>query len=578
MAERTTTLTLGPRGVERPNDRGSTLLGVLDGATPAVVDQAGAVQPQGPGPVWCLDWWVGAEDRWYLPAREPTVRQRRLGPGPVIETSVRVPGGDVRHRAYATLAGAEPVTVVEVENDTPTPVVLALAVRPYPVGPDRGDGGAGPAPESIGLDPTRHRILIDGEPAVILPRPPNDSGGTAGADLVEVVTASLTDAALALAWDGGDEGGTVTGLGANAVVVYPLPHRTSLRFLVLGSESAPTSARPSASMGVDDVPDAEALSRGWTSVVEAGGRVTFPDEGVAGLWSAARSRLLLATPDLAAQAEALAPGAGLVVEALALGGHQREAERVVAAVAASFPTRLGPDASVASAAQMLTGVATAVALGGGVPSPALVEWGAQVTHLVERAGDPDAGAEARWALATVADLAGDSGAAAHLRAEPAPHVGGADLDRVAALGQQATEAGTWLDASGADDLVGAARYVGAVRGLLVDDESDPGRLELLPRFASAWRGGNLEVHRLPTRWGAMSFGIRWHGARPALLWQLDPHPGFPGTGAPRPSAGPVLACTSLDPDWATTEHQGETLLAGAEQGLDPVPTPGQSFS
>ena len=65
------------------------------------------------------------------------------------------------------------------------------------------------------------------------------------------------------------------------------------------------------------------------------------------------------------------------------------------------------------------------------------------------------------------------------------------------------------------------------------------------------------MHDLPTAFGRLSFAIRWHGERPALLWELEPHA----------DVGPVrLTTPALDPRWSTTEPRGEALLA-------PVPVP-----
>ena len=50
---------------------------------------------------WSLDWWIGAEDRWHVPAREAAVRQALVGNSPVVETRLRVPSGDAVQRAYA---------------------------------------------------------------------------------------------------------------------------------------------------------------------------------------------------------------------------------------------------------------------------------------------------------------------------------------------------------------------------------------------------------------------------------------------------------------------------------------------
>ncbi|MFI5045063.1 MAG: hypothetical protein ACHQDC_09740, partial [Acidimicrobiales bacterium] len=104
-----------------------TPLGTVSAGVIAVVDEAGVVTVD--GEAWSLDWWIGAEDRWHRPGEEPTVRQASVGNAPITETSLRVPGGDVRHRAYAVQATGPgwtgPAVVVEVENRSGVPVALA---------------------------------------------------------------------------------------------------------------------------------------------------------------------------------------------------------------------------------------------------------------------------------------------------------------------------------------------------------------------------------------------------------------------------------------------------------------------
>ncbi|NDB27873.1 MAG: hypothetical protein EB028_08065, partial [Actinobacteria bacterium] len=76
-----------------------------------------------------LRWFVAADDRWYRPSRETTVRQREVSGVPVIETRIKVPGGDAVQRVYgvADLGGA---IVVEIYNDSTLPFAVAF---------DRGD-------------------------------------------------------------------------------------------------------------------------------------------------------------------------------------------------------------------------------------------------------------------------------------------------------------------------------------------------------------------------------------------------------------------------------------------------------
>src|SRR5690606_37148510 len=117
-------------------------------------------------------WWIGAEDRWHHPSREAAVSQRPVGDAPVVETAMRVPGGDVLHRAYgvrATWTAADGASwddsgvVVEVENLTAVPVALAFAVRPFTLD---GSGRIG----RVEVDGPV--VRVDGRVAMVLSRTP----------------------------------------------------------------------------------------------------------------------------------------------------------------------------------------------------------------------------------------------------------------------------------------------------------------------------------------------------------------------------------------------------------------------
>jgi hypothetical protein len=101
----------------------------------------------------------------------------------------------------------------------------------------------------------------------------------------------------------------------------------------------------------------------------------------------------------------------------------------------------------------------------------------------------------------------------------------------------------------------AADFLSFVRNLLVR-EVDGHTLALCSLVPDEWFGQGLEVHDAPTHAGRLSYAVRWHGARPALLWELAPHPG----------TGPVrLTVPGLDPAWSSTEPSGESLLAAPER-------------
>jgi len=87
-----------------------------------------------------LGWWIGGDDRWHLPGHEAGVRQHLVGDSPVVETRLRVPGGDAVQRAYAVRdqRGQEHVAV-EIENDSGSPFALALVVSALDLQGERTD-------------------------------------------------------------------------------------------------------------------------------------------------------------------------------------------------------------------------------------------------------------------------------------------------------------------------------------------------------------------------------------------------------------------------------------------------------
>jgi hypothetical protein len=73
---------------------------------------------------------------------------------------------------------------------------------------------------------------------------------------------------------------------------------------------------------------------------------------------------------------------------------------------------------------------------------------------------------------------------------------------------------------------------------------------VLDGWTVADAGRPVEVHDAETPWGRVGYAIRWHGRRPALLWEAVD------------AAGPLRwTCPSIDPSWSSLEPTGETLLA-----------------
>ena len=77
---------------------------------------------------WRVEWWVGGDDHWHVPAAAASRRQRVVGNTPVVETVMRVPGGDVVWRAAAVASAQGGAVVVEFENAATIPVAIGIAL------------------------------------------------------------------------------------------------------------------------------------------------------------------------------------------------------------------------------------------------------------------------------------------------------------------------------------------------------------------------------------------------------------------------------------------------------------------
>ncbi len=614
-----------------------TTIGNVGSPHRATVDRRGLLTPWPGG--WSLDWWVGAEDRWHLPAVEAAVRQRLVADAPVVETAMRVPGGDILHRAYAVTTapsdGGVEMVVVQIENATPVPVALALAVRPYN---PRGRARI----ERIALV-GQTTVTVDGAVSLVLPRPANRAAGSTARD-GDVATPVLAgeagpDFPQSLRCEAGS---------ASAAFVYPLPHRATLTFQVplapparprfrgLGRRTAsPAPVSPSS------VPTADQVANGWKAHAGRGVRLVLPDTRLTAAVEANRRFLPLL---LHGSQRRSSRGGALVLGALDRYGYRDDVAGALgedldhlALHAIAEHWRLHRDVSflegaapaIAAAAEQLARDRSTSEDGAGEEGlwrlRGLLDAAEVLDALAEPGGAADARAHAArcrsevkagieagtidaltacWPLrllsaddhlvtATVTAMrdglgegqacidaaTGEPGFSpfrtlqlAHVELELGDRRA---LERLDWLLGVATATWTWSTSipSGPEgerageghDGVVAAAMLDVVRDLLVRETSDGG-LALCSLVPHDWLGQPVEVHDAPTHHGLVSFAIRWHGDRPALLWELAPHD---GTTAVR------ITAPGLDPSWSTTELRGDALLAAvpAPPGFTAEPQP-----
>ncbi len=551
-----TTSWVQPRGLTA-DDAVWTRLGSIDGTVRPLVDGAGLVAPSPGRPA--IDWWVGADDGWHVPAREAAVRQSLVRGTPVVETALRVPGGDAVHRAtvvrLAVGDGGGDAVLVEVENRSGIPFALALALRPF--------DAAGPV--DVGhVELRESTVYADGHPVIVLAKPPNRAcaADAAAGDALEIVTGVAVEASTFEPLH--DPAGQ-----AQAVVIVPVAHTQTFRAIIPLSDAV--DAFPSV------LPSAADVAEGWRVHVRDAARATLPDT--------AREKAIDALPPalfLAAQAAEGAPldARAELADALDLFGYTGEAEHLLAtclsdidhAQAASPAARLlvaravahhldrahgEPFARaaadvVASAAQQLLdavrprrGRRTAPAETGGLDVGDDLE---AFARALASAGEARAAQDVRAVLARL-DLAVG---ADHGMANPVGSDGTDDLDAKLSQGSGTVSwppRASWLAAANVANQLGATLV-----------RARPGAVVLAPAVPSSWLGQNFEVHGLRTRAGVVSYAVRWHGARPALLWEVSGASGTTEVTAP-----------GLDPAWLSGEPSGEALLAEVK-----LPAPAES--
>ena len=286
-------------------------------------------------------------------------------------------------------------------------------------------------------------------------------------------------------------------------VVFPVAHGSTLRVAL----SAPLNvANESANVDVERLPSFEQLQKGWLKAVEQAGYVIVPEGAVAPLVARLRS------------------------DALILSGHEIE----------DWGIGAGGDCANDPVAYMLT-LQELLRMGEkltGDSAQIRVDHAARLAQCVETLLKDHKKSSvlpwdveralfaAQFVFARIGEnRAADDVAAAQLRmssaAEP-PNVMPTDIRAIA-----------WVE----EKMVAVQR---------------DGSVQIFGRgIPRLWLGANLECHRVSA--GPMhtvSFGIRWHGEKPALLWEVSG------------PAGVKLDAGLCDPTWSSVEPTGETLLLG----------------
>lgn len=470
----------------------------LDGTSGLVIGHDGTIMAEAPaGESIPILWSIRTDDRWRrLETVQPRIAANGIG---AVIISVDAGEGEIRFVVSAGVSGGAPVGVIEVTNATPNPIAI---------------GADAETPSATHLKDGTY--WVEDRPLLtswLRPRPTPD----------------------------------VDDVGHEPALIVPLPHMATARFSIPLATDAPWIATPGRQIAA--VPTVEDIERGWQAHLERGMRFEIAGED---RWAQSIKpflhKILTAAPDETRLDD---------VTAAALYGFVLPVAHVLGAV----------ENSDASPAAILTAVGTWNRL----DDPATGAWEegrerlivavAKAAHHIARAGQVDpvpAGAGGRC-MAQLAqsmrsvdqpDVAERVASLAALFDTAASSVSPPSL---ATLDEWRLAAGerTRNDHRNDDDHSIRARYLLGLRERLVDSRCAD-VVALLTDLAPPWRGRSIEVFNAPVGPAMLSYGLRWHGPRPAVLWSMDETP---------LGAAPKLRMPAIDPMWATSESTGEALLA-----------------
>lgn len=518
--------------------------------------------------------WFGAGQRWVRGGSGDGLRQRRVDGLPIVETRQRVGEADIVQTAWADEPGTGSGRInIRLTNETDDAVIAAVVVRPY----ERLRRGAIAAIRCVDS-----LIVANGRPVVDLGRVPGDCATAidtdrSGAAVLESV--SLPEGTQAGSWQLADEGGraslaamipltpgvdrtiqvldgreepTVVPAPTDAVVrgwkqhleavgtielpSWPTHLFTSLTSSVLGA--AADRRRPLGDSSWEPIDDAVLVSA-LGAVGQGGAGAPITSDLLAGVVSGAIDRTRW--PDVAAAVAAVVG----TVEGDAVLTHEREAVAVVAGYVLSETRDHGIAASLIEAVRVSSGpeasddaegIVGKSARPGHLHSALLRHgWMPSSTALAPQSGETRT-ADPEWLAMEMLES---------LRR-------GTPSDPLVALRASAGSSWRWPRAACGDSPHVRAQLAIALAGWCrrVTASDQHYNIDLLPGMRRDWYGQGMRFSGLPVAGSGLSCALRWHGARPALLWEFD-------SGVPD---GYQLTCTALDPEFVSTQASGEVLL------------------
>jgi hypothetical protein len=481
-----------------------------------------------------LEWWVGGDDRWYEPSVEITTRQELIRDLPIVSVSMRVPSGDAVVSAFTTVQGPRELVVSELTNRSKVPFVAALIV-------------SGPGAVDVTLDGSV--IRVGGLPLVHVPTSPQRSLSATSVDELRPLVVS-GDAAPAFNARSGESA---------SAFLFAVTHTLSVKVAAIVGASSPLAF--AAAPVLSALPAIHDLANGWDTHLGRGVNLrVVPALASAPNFRTSLSSILLFAEPAAGDAATPIAVCGALAAALDAGGFHAEAGALIED-APQMQGRRGElsdrtsEAMVGDAAISTAIMVDALARHAAVTHDAVfaqtmapvVAGGLEfLTKRIRVNSELAPWLACAQAVPTLLRVGRDERAArqaekmfrdAPLLMPPLP---------VPPLPAQ-SRGGNFVP----EDPLRLANLIGAHINRFVGFTNSA--VSILPGFNESMLGQPIDVRNLPTPFGRLSYAVRWHGERPAVLWEcVAIH------DDQDPMALPLIA--PVFGDWSATGSRGDALL------------------
>ena len=122
------------------------------------------------------------------------------------------------------------------------------------------------------------------------------------------------------------------------------------------------------------------------------------------------------------------------------------------------------------------------------------------------------------------------------------------------------ETGVFASHERTQDPFASALFLLALhRALVCRSRRSRSAISLFPDYSPRWFNIPVEVSDMPSGNGKIGYAVRWHGNRPALLWEWQPEEDL------------IFIAPSFDKDWQSLETRGEALFSPKEPEETAIP-------